>query len=625
MYLDFFRLERHPFRITPDPSLFYAGGTHGRGVVLDALVYGITTGEGILKVVGEVGSGKTMLCRMLEERLPASVEIVYLANPNLSARDIIYAIAFELRLDVEASTDRLVVMHKLQDYLLARHAEGATVVVFIEEAQSMPLDTLEEVRLLSNLETHRHKLMQIVLFGQPELDRKLAEKSIRQLKERITHSFYLDPLNEDEIREYLHFRLQTAGCPWPQLFHPKAEKLLGKASGGLTRRINILADKALLASYADPATRPELRNSAGEIQPMVQPGHVRIAIADCGYGNSWWPRMPEWFRYGAAVLTGTVLTGGLILAWQQWGGDSPAVATQQQVAPSGNAETAASTASGGGNAGQPVTSAASLSERPVASVANSPRRDAPDTDPAVQPRMVTSVDNPTTAETAARALVESLQAPAEPAVNSDRSESSQAMDAQASADTRPEAAGEGIATALADPAGEAVQMATVSRDMPEPTIETPPSTPVATPQPDISDTRAVSTAVARPVPVETKPAPSTSSPVVPPLATLMLERSSQWQESLVSKSGYSIQMISIPVTETFTLQEYLEFLELSGMLEQTWLCLISGNSSRKEQWLVFHSEFDGLSSARDFINGLPPYLGQHSPYARNLGDIACAD
>ena len=283
MYLDYFSLKRHPFRITPDPSLFFHGGAHGLGVVLDALVYGITTGEVILKVVGEVGSGKTMLCRMLEERLPPTVDIVYLANPNLSARDIIYAIAFELKLPVDAHTDRLVVMQKLQDYLLGRHAAGASVVVFIEEAQSMPLETLEEVRLLSNLETHHNKLMQIVLFGQPELDRKLENKSIRQLRECITHSFELQPLSEQEIREYLHFRLQAAGCPWPQLFSPKAEQLLAKASAGLSRRINILAGRALLATYADPATRQGMRNSDGEILPMVQPKHVRVAIKDSAY------------------------------------------------------------------------------------------------------------------------------------------------------------------------------------------------------------------------------------------------------------------------------------------------------------------------------------------------------
>jgi MSHA biogenesis protein MshM len=306
MYLDYFSLKRHPFRITPDPSLFFHGGAHGRGVVLDALVYGITTGEGILKVVGEVGSGKTMLCRMLEERLPPTVEIVYLANPNLSARDIVYAIAFELKLPVDANTDRLVVMQKLQDYLLTRHAAGANVVVFIEEAQSMPLETLEEVRLLSNLETHRHKLMQIVLFGQPELDRKLENKSIRQLRERITHSFQLQPMSEQEICEYLHFRLQAAGCPWPQLFSPKAEKMLARASAGLSRRINILADKALLAVYADPSSRPERRNSAGEVLPMVLPRHVKIAINDSGYRNEN-PLVKKW------LLSGSIAAALLVL------------------------------------------------------------------------------------------------------------------------------------------------------------------------------------------------------------------------------------------------------------------------------------------------------------------------
>lgn len=334
MYLDYFSLKRHPFRITPDPSLFFHGGAHGRGVVLDALVYGITTGEGILKVVGEVGSGKTMLCRMLEERLPPTVEIVYLANPNLSARDIVYAVAFELKLPVDASTDRLVVMQKLQDYLLTRHAAGANVVVFIEEAQSMPLETLEEVRLLSNLETHRHKLMQIVLFGQPELDRKLENKSIRQLRERITHSFQLQPLSEQEICEYLHFRLQAAGCPWPQLFSPKAEQMVAKASAGLSRRINILADKALLAAYADPSSRPERRNSAGEVLPMVLPRHIKIAIKDSGYSNEN-SQLKTWLVYGASAAALLVAGIGVGLWLSPTSSQSP-VAVAQAVAQTTN-------------------------------------------------------------------------------------------------------------------------------------------------------------------------------------------------------------------------------------------------------------------------------------------------
>ena len=275
-YLEYYSLDRPPFRITPDPSLFFTGGANGRGVVLEALLYAITSGEGILKVVGEVGSGKTMLCRMLEERLPPSVEMVYLANPNLSPHDILYAIAFELKLPVDHSTQRLVLMQHLQDYLLKQHAENRSVLVIIEEAQSMPIETLEEVRLFSNLETHQHKLMQIVLFGQPELDKNLQNKAIRQLRERITHSFNLRPLTVEETSDYIRFRLQAAGCPAPQIFSEAAEKLIAKASGGLTRRINIIADKALLAPYAESATGARPRTVDNMLQPTVlpRPGHA---------------------------------------------------------------------------------------------------------------------------------------------------------------------------------------------------------------------------------------------------------------------------------------------------------------------------------------------------------------
>jgi len=274
MYLDHFALKCHPFRITPDPTFFHAGG--GRGEILQALIYAITTGEGIVKVIGEVGSGKTMLCRILEERLPASIEIVYLANPNLSPHDILYAIAFELKLPVTVATGRLLVMQHLQAYLLEQHVAGRSVVVFIEEAQGMPVETLEEIRLLSNLETHRHKLLQIVLFGQPELEKKLRQRTIRQLKERITHSFYLEPLTTSEVSEYIRFRLQAAGCDKAAVFSLGAERLIARASHGLIRRINILADKAMLAVYANSGSGT-LSNSERE---MVQARHVRTAIRD---------------------------------------------------------------------------------------------------------------------------------------------------------------------------------------------------------------------------------------------------------------------------------------------------------------------------------------------------------
>lgn len=322
MYLDYFSLERHPFRITPDTSLFYSGGNRGRGVLLDALVFAIENGEGILKVVGEVGSGKTMLCRMLEERLPESTEIVYLANPNLSPDEILYAVAFELKLPVRRDTSRLLVMQVLQDYLLEQHALNRKVLITIEEAQSMPFETLEEIRLFSNLETRRDKLMQIIMFGQPELDQNLSARNIRQLRERITHSFYLNPLTTKESVEYIQFRIGAAGCPHSQLLTAKAGWLIAKASGGLTRRINILADKALMAAYADGA----LATRNGVLAPVVNWRHAYAAIRDSDYSlfSLRGPFTPLRVMSASIVL---VVTAVAFLFWP----NSSGVASQSSV------------------------------------------------------------------------------------------------------------------------------------------------------------------------------------------------------------------------------------------------------------------------------------------------------
>ncbi len=249
MYYDYFGLKQAPFKITPDTSLFFPGGD--RGAILDALIYAIVSGEGIVKLVGEVGSGKTTLCRMLEKELPQNVEIVYLANPSLSPDNILHAIAFELHLKVRPDDSRLKVMNSLQNYLLEKHAENKQVVVFVEEAQSMPIATLEEIRLLSNLETAQNKLLQIAIFGQPELDVMISKPEIRQLKERITYSFYLNPFKPDEVKDYINSRLRACGYRSIELFNVGAIKTISKYSNGLLRRINILSDKALLAAYAD--------------------------------------------------------------------------------------------------------------------------------------------------------------------------------------------------------------------------------------------------------------------------------------------------------------------------------------------------------------------------------------
>jgi type II secretory pathway predicted ATPase ExeA/septal ring-binding cell division protein DamX len=248
MYLNHFGLDEPPFRITPHTDFFFAGAN--RGATLEALLYAITHDEGIIKVSGEVGSGKTMLCRVLIERLPEHVDTILLSNPSLAPDEILYAIADELRLDGSDRRQPLL-LRMLQDHLIQLYSQDRRVVVLIDEAHAMPQQTLEQIRLLSNLETSRAKLLQIVLFGQPELDAHLNLPNMRQLKERITHSFRLEPLLRADIEAYLDFRMRAAGYRGPKVFGAEAVRRIVSASEGLTRRVNILADKSLLAAFAD--------------------------------------------------------------------------------------------------------------------------------------------------------------------------------------------------------------------------------------------------------------------------------------------------------------------------------------------------------------------------------------
>jgi type II secretory pathway predicted ATPase ExeA/septal ring-binding cell division protein DamX len=300
LYYPHFGLKEPPFKITPNTDFFFSGGN--RGAVLDALVYAISNGEGIIKVVGEVGSGKTMLCRMLQTILPEKIESIYLANPSVAPEDVLHAIAFELQLKVPKNADRLKVMQLLQAHLLSRHAKGSQVVIFVEEAQGMPLATLEEIRLLSNLETKQDKLLQIVLFGQPELDSNLSETHIRQLRERITHSFHLEPLGTKDIGEYLISRLRAAGYHGPHLFSDAAIKKLSVAAEGLARRVNILADKSLLAAYADNVYQ-------------VTPKHVKAAIQDSEFGRKT-TNYKKYFIW--LLLLISIMMGFLGYAWWEY-------------------------------------------------------------------------------------------------------------------------------------------------------------------------------------------------------------------------------------------------------------------------------------------------------------------
>ena len=306
MYLEFFGLRNAPFRITPDTDFWFPGAQ--RGEILDALIYALSHGEGLVKVVGEVGSGKTMLLRMLLTRLPDTVDSLYLANPTLSPDEILATLLTELGAKTKANASRQAMLDQLNKLLLDKHQQGRRVVAFVEEAQAMSLESLEFLRLLTNLETARDKLLQIILFGQPELDELLANPRIRQLKDRITLNLNLDPLPARTIPLYLRSRLNTAGYRGPDLFDDPTTRAIIRYSGGLIRRINILADKALLAAY-------------GEQTHNVSPAHIVAAAKDAeltavsSKASLQW----EWLSAGAAAGLGLIA----FLAWLGLGKTPP--------------------------------------------------------------------------------------------------------------------------------------------------------------------------------------------------------------------------------------------------------------------------------------------------------------
>lgn len=264
LYLEHFRLTDAPFGITPNGKFFFEG--QARGAILDALQHAVLDEDGIVVVVGEVGSGKTMLCRMLAERLPREqVDLVYLANPSFGPREILQSLIADWGLQPPVDGQPLVLT--IQQALLERHAQGRRAVVLIDEAQAMPPESLEEIKLLSNLETAQHKLLQIVLFGQPELDELLALPKLRQVRDRVVHRFELQPLNGPDAAAYIEHRLRRAGWQGGALFEPRAMKQLTDASGGRIRALHLLADKALLAAFAQGSRQ-------------IGREHVRLAVAE---------------------------------------------------------------------------------------------------------------------------------------------------------------------------------------------------------------------------------------------------------------------------------------------------------------------------------------------------------
>ncbi len=282
MYLRHFGLREPPFSITPDPAFFYPH--EGAQAALNTLLVALRSGEGFLKIVGEVGCGKTLLCRQLLRAVQDEFVTAYIPNPDMGPDELLLALARELQVDLAASLSRHQLLGRLEQTLLQQAQAGRSVLVCIDEAQAAPIATLERLRLLSNLETEKRKLLQIVLFGQPELDAVLAQPQIRQLLQRITFSDYLGGMRPERVGPYLAHRLAVAAedaLTDTAVFEPAAAAALARYSRGVPRLLNILAHKCLLLAY-------------GENVHRVRPRHVELAARDtpgtAAPALRWWQR-----------------------------------------------------------------------------------------------------------------------------------------------------------------------------------------------------------------------------------------------------------------------------------------------------------------------------------------------
>jgi MSHA biogenesis protein MshM len=286
MYAAHYGLQTLPFGITPDTQFFFPHSSYQEA--LNTLLIATRSGEGFLKVVGEVGTGKTLLCRKFLNALEAEgFATAYIPNPYLEPMTLLLAIADELGVTYPEQVNQHQLLKLLTERLIATHTEGKRVVLCLDEAQAMPTESLEALRLLTNLETESRKLIQVVLFGQPELDTRLNEPSIRQLKQRITFTSTLGTLNLHDTEYYLAHRLGISGYRGPRLFARSAVKLLHHASRGVPRLINILAHKALMAGY-------------GEGARYITDKYVNLAIADTESTRARLQRVRIW-RFGALL------------------------------------------------------------------------------------------------------------------------------------------------------------------------------------------------------------------------------------------------------------------------------------------------------------------------------------
>lgn len=253
MYEQFYGLQENPFSMTPDIDYFYRYSGHQEA--LNVLLVALRNGEGFVSLTGEVGTGKTLLCRQLLQLLQKDYATVYIPYPQLSPLELYQAIAADLQIDLVQDATVQQIYQKVFAELVRLKNLKRPLVVLIDEAQAMPYRSLEAVRLLSNLETEKEKLLHIIFFGQPEFDERLAKPNLRQLRQRITFSYRLQTLDKNEVPSYLNHRLRIAGFQGQELFNGKAANMIHKASNGVPRIINLLAHKALLSGYGVGVSR----------------------------------------------------------------------------------------------------------------------------------------------------------------------------------------------------------------------------------------------------------------------------------------------------------------------------------------------------------------------------------
>jgi general secretion pathway protein A len=307
MYIGHFGLTEPPFSITPDPRYLYMSEAHREA--LAHLLYGIGEGGGFVQLTGEVGTGKTTLCRCLLEQLPARVDVAFIINPKLTDVELLATICDELRIPYPAgTTSRKVYVDALHQYLLDAHGRGRRTVLILDEAQDLAPDVLEQIRLLTNLETTTEKLLQIILIGQPELIRILERDDLRQLSQRVTARYHLRPFAEPDTRAYIAHRLAVAGAK-EKIVSDAATRAVHRASRGIPRLINAICDRALLGAFSQDrrrVTAPTVRRAAGEVLGAAGPRRGR-----------------PWRWVGAAVAAAALLAGAAMLIGQARTGTSP--------------------------------------------------------------------------------------------------------------------------------------------------------------------------------------------------------------------------------------------------------------------------------------------------------------